>query len=226
MSNQVVMKGRPASTPNGTIAMCAFVVRGITQTLGNVTPLQGKILVLIKRHTLIGTPTHRTMVDDDALLKTSTQCIGLCFEAIPHTKTKKTQNNIARININLMIGDGYAITRCRMTRNRQISVINGNAAAQLNNTGHLKNDNTRSGCGYSRAKRARTKIIQIGDLNDPSSPATGNMLPKTFGSGEGKGLFFHGFGPVCVFIRNTIIRLLISRIGLINRIGIYIVLVL
>ena len=84
MGQQVVVEGGTAAAPVAAVAVGAFAVTGILQTLGHKAPLHRGVLVAVDGETLVDAPTHRTVVDDDVLLVETAETVPTVGSVLGH----------------------------------------------------------------------------------------------------------------------------------------------
>ena len=65
MRQHIVVKTGPFSAPNTAIAVRALTMNRFPEAFTQNTPLHGKIGIIVKRSTFIGTPAHGAMIDND-----------------------------------------------------------------------------------------------------------------------------------------------------------------
>ncbi len=115
VSNQIVVKTRGLSAPNAAITMLSFLVNGIGQAFTYYAPLQGKILIIVKGGTFIGTPAHGAVIHNNILLAHSTHGIVLSSPLISHSGAYITNNHIIGRNQQRIIFQTNTLTGSRLS---------------------------------------------------------------------------------------------------------------
>ncbi|MPM62736.1 hypothetical protein SDC9_109613 [bioreactor metagenome] len=160
MRNQIVMKTGIFATPQPSVTMCAFRMTCVIERFGNITPLQGKIIVGIKRCTFIDTPAHGAMIDNNIILISAPNGIAFIGEYfVAQSETHETDNHITCTDLHFIITQANAITRSCLTCNRYISLRYIQSAFKDNNTRNFKKNGPRTGLIQSPSECSHRTII-------------------------------------------------------------------
>ena len=119
---QIMMKRRFRSSPDGSISVFSFGMTGRPKAFGNKTPLNSQVFTTVHRTTLVYRPTDRTMVYNNILAVGTSKSVGFSTAFIADTKPYITNNNIVGVNSYRTSGNTDALPRCRLSGNSQISV--------------------------------------------------------------------------------------------------------
>ena len=112
------------TTPDTSIPMRAFFVYRISQTFGNNAPLKRKVFVVVERSTLVGTPAHRTMIDNHIFTFIGLEGVVLNLVLIAHPESQKPDYNIVGTYKNRKTFDTNPITGCRLSCDCDIILCN------------------------------------------------------------------------------------------------------
>src|SRR5690554_383943 len=196
MHQQVIQKGGVASSPYSSIPVCAFIVGRKAQALGEDAPLQREVLVVIKRGTFVGGPTYRAVVDHNVFPTACPKSIFIPRDfSVAHPKAEEADNHVVCLNLHGVVGQGNTFARCRLSRQSEVSLADGELTGEVDGAGHLENDDARPLPVHRVAQRPGEAVILEGSHFDYLSPSSSRGMHSTpESSREGLGRFCHGHG--------------------------------
>ena len=122
MCNEIVVERSARSAPVASVAMVAFGVTRVYETLRYDAPLQGGILVAKERTALVNAPAHGAMVYHDAFLIHASEGIPSVCTVFQYVFVAKTEAHIAYDDIvafhaNGIVGYADTVTGCSLAGN-------------------------------------------------------------------------------------------------------------
>ena len=104
------------------------------------------------------------------------------------------QYNVFRIDVQRVIGQTDPIAGCGLTGNSDIGVVNVDVGFQLNDARYSKDQDARSLGLDGRSEAAWTAVIEIGNLNNATAPASAGEHPAAPGTWKGRNAFRQSWG--------------------------------
>src|SRR5690554_4933866 len=215
MHEQVIQKRGIASSPYSPIPMCTFIVGRKAQALGEDAPLQGEVLVVIKRGAFVGGPTYRAVVDHDVFPAVCPKSIFISRDfSVAHPKAEEADNHVVCLNLHGVVGQGDTPARCRLPRQGEVSLADSELAGKVDGAAHLENDDARSLPVHRVAQRPGETVILEGSHFDYLSPSSSRGIhPTPESSREGNGRFCHGRGIGMRFLFARFVRFRFTGYG-------------
>ena len=186
----------PLTAPYTAVSVRTLHVYTLAQALRYDIPLESKVLIAVKRDTLIGTPTDRAVVHDDivenSLFRRSRtrQGIILILVDVAHAETHIPDYNLARFDAHRMSAYTYTGSRSRLSGNRNTVFGNIEHSFQHDIAGYGKNDGTCAPFFYGTTKRTlyrRLAFIIVFECCHYiyfAATAAYGIFAISFGSGE------------------------------------------
>ena len=165
MCYHVMMETGKLATPYTSISVCTFIVTSVSKAFCYRTPLHGEVVVVVEWSNLIDTPWERAMVYHDACLLFL--CWSICSIvdiALLSSSEPDKAYDIVGTWIDGIVTECYTWRRGCLSKNGCI-LSNGNVRIQRYDTCNIKNNNFLWIARHSRAERAVTFIVQVGDMS-------------------------------------------------------------
>lgn len=105
--------------------MSTLVVTCVIETLCYGTPLHGEVLVVVERSSLVDTPAHRAMVDDDVVAIASPERISTIVNiyGIATANAYETNDYVVCLVLQSVVAECDTITRGCLSFNSYITIF-------------------------------------------------------------------------------------------------------
>ena len=161
---------------------------GICQALANDAPLEGEIAVVVERGTLVGAPTHGTMVDDDVavMFETIHRIVAFLFDVSPHARADETDNHVVGRHAEGVVFQANAVARSCLSGDGEVAVVDFQRLSQFDNAAHGKHDGARPFLADGPAERAFRAVVGQRSHRGDLDPGTARgVFSRPVGTGKG-----------------------------------------
>ena len=190
--HEVVVVRSSTAAPVATIAVIAFGMARIHQTLRGDTPLHGDVARAIDGEALVDTPADGTVVDNNVLPVHSTQSVALVSIRIRFQRlVAQTEAHVADDDVLVerdgIVGYADAVAGCRLSGQRGV-FTDTEGRLEHDGSANVEHDGARATLGVGPTQRTLERglavVLQRGDVIHLATASAGGEAPEALGSGE------------------------------------------
>ena len=178
--HQVVVERRTLAAPYAAISVLALAMTRIIKALRYGAPLHSEVSVVVVGSRLVDAPAERAMVQYDVIVLASPRGVGGLIDIfnLASADPDEPHNDVVRFVPEGVIAKRDAGSGSRLAGNSHVAGTDDELRLEVDVTGDIENNDSRTLSFKSLTKRALARIVEISDMDYLATPAASDSIAR------------------------------------------------